>query len=59
MSAATLARAVIHELQRRNDPATASPTWPAVAAVIRDNPHPFARALGLLPATPRERRTVH
>jgi hypothetical protein len=50
---------VIHELQRRNDPATASPTWPAVAAVICDNPHPFARALGLLPAAPRERRTVH
>lgn len=59
MSVSALAQAVIHELQRRADPATASPTWPAVAAVICSNPRPFACALGLLPVESRTGRTVH
>lgn len=56
---ADLARAVVHELQRRADPATRSPSWPGVLAAINTDPRPFARALGLLTAKPRQSRTVH
>lgn len=56
MTVSALAQAVIVELQRRADPAISSPAWPAVAAVIRHDPQPFARVLGLLPAAPR---TLH
>lgn len=59
MTAAALAQAVIHELQRRNDPATTSATWPGVLRAIRTNPHTFAHALGLLPVASRKGRTIH
>lgn len=56
---ADLARAVVHELQRRADPATRSPSWPGVLAAINTDPRPFARALGLLAVAPRDRRIAH
>ncbi len=59
MTTSALAQAVIRELQRREDPATASATWPRVVAAIKTNPRPFARALGLLPAESRTSRTFH
>jgi hypothetical protein len=59
VTVSALAQAVIRELQRRADPATTSATWPGVVAAIRTNPRPFAHALGLLAAEPRERRTFH
>jgi hypothetical protein len=59
VTVSALAQAVIHELQRIQDPATASPTWPGVLRAIKTNPRPFARALGLLPVEPRKGRRVH
>jgi hypothetical protein len=59
MSAAALAQAVIAELQRRRDPATESATWAGVLRAIKTNPRPFAHALGLLTAAPRNGRRVH
>lgn len=59
MTVSALAQAVIRELQRRADPATTSATWPGVVAAIRTDPHPFARALGLLAIEPRKTRTFH
>lgn len=50
--AADLAQAVIHELQRRADPATRSPSWPGVLDAINTDPRPFARALGLPTGAP-------
>ncbi|MEX8519887.1 MAG: hypothetical protein AB3X44_15355 [Leptothrix sp. (in: b-proteobacteria)] len=59
MTAAALAQAVIHELQRIQDPATKSATWPGVLHAIKTNPRPFAFALGLLSAEARKGRRVH
>jgi hypothetical protein len=59
MTAAALAQAVIHELQRIQDPATTSATWPGVLRAIKTNPRPFAFALGLLSAEARKGRRVH
>jgi hypothetical protein len=59
MTTEELAQAVIHELQRRNDPATTSATWPGVVRAIKTNPRPFAHALGLLPVESRKGRRVH
>lgn len=59
MTTAELAQAVIRELQRREDPATKSATWPGVVAAIRTDPRPFAQALGLLDLKPRQCRTFH
>ena len=59
MTAADLAQAVVHELQRRADPAICSPSWPGVLAAINTDPRPFARALGLLAVTPRADRIAH
>lgn len=54
-----LAQAVICELKRIKDPATASPIWPRLLEFIQTDPRPFARALGLLASEPRQRRTFH
>lgn len=54
-----LAQAVIRELLRIQDPATASATWSRVLEAIKTNPSPFAHALGLLTGVPRNGRRVH
>ena len=59
MTVSALAQAVIRELQRLQDPATTSATWPGVLRAIKTNPRPFAHALGLLPVESRKGRTVH
>ena len=51
-----LAQAVICELKRIKDPATASPIWPRLLEFIQTDPRPFARALGLVHATDHTRR---
>jgi hypothetical protein len=59
MTDSSLAQAVITEMLRINDPATTSATWPRVLEAINTNPRPFAHALGLLTAAPRQGRRVH